>query len=579
MPFRLETLARNLTRLYTTSAMKAPFRLVWTILLVCSALTGVAFGSAYNAHPKLVVVIVIDQFRDDYLDRFRDQFGDGGFRLFLDHGAYFANCNYEYANTRTAPGHATLFTGAYSNAHGIISNEWWDPQKKREITSVQDDATRIVGVGTDAPGASPHNLLADTLGDELKLASEGKSRVFGISFKDRAAVLPGGFSADGAYWIDKNTGAWVTSTYYRSELPDWIKAFNEGKRAEKYLNKEWKDANGNVLGTTVSQHKNDGSSVPYYDLVSSTPFGNDYELEFARELVLYEHLGNGPSTDLLSISLSSNDSVGHEYGPDSPQVQAMTVATDRQLADFFNFLGHQVGLANIWIALTADHGVADLPSFVSKMRIPSANLNSQKMRNQLNAAISTLFGRTAEYVTLFDYPLAFLDESAFASARVNEDGAEHAVGNAMQKLGLRGYFTRIQLAQGTLPPTAWSRKYLNTYSPEASWFVIGIPVPYNVGSTKGTDHASPYSYDTHVPLAFYGLPFQAGTYRTHAEPVDLVATLASLLGINAPTHAVGRVLTEALATPHEPRPPSSQSYPRDHGDMAPAGGIQPGSMQ
>src|SRR5947208_1295016 len=169
-------------------------------------LSGVSLGSAYNGHPKLVLVIIIDQFRGDYLDRYRDQFGEGGFRLFLDHGAYFSNCFYNYANTRTAPGHATLFTGAYSDRHGIMANEWWDPQTKRMVTSVQDDGTKIVGISSTAPGASPHNLMADTLGDELKLATQGKARVFGIALKDRAAILPAGFSGDGAFWIDQQTG-------------------------------------------------------------------------------------------------------------------------------------------------------------------------------------------------------------------------------------------------------------------------------------------------------------------------------------------------------------------------------------
>ncbi|MGA7398760.1 MAG: alkaline phosphatase family protein, partial [Candidatus Sulfotelmatobacter sp.] len=173
------------------------------------ACTPVGLASAYNAHPKLVVVIVIDQFRGDYLERYHDKFGEGGFRLLIDHGANFTDCNYDYANTRTAPGHATLFTGAYTNGHGIAANEWWDPKKKRIVTSVEDDDTKLVGVNADGvskAGASPHNLLADTLGDELKLATQGKARVFSISLKDRAAVLPGGFAADAAYWIEPKSG-------------------------------------------------------------------------------------------------------------------------------------------------------------------------------------------------------------------------------------------------------------------------------------------------------------------------------------------------------------------------------------
>src|SRR5580692_1822829 len=207
----------------------------------------VSSASAYNAHPKLIVVIVIDQFRGDYLERYHDKFGEGGFRLLLEHGANFTECNYDYANTRTAPGHATLFTGAYSDGHGIAANEWWDPKKKRMVTAVEDDDTKLVGIPESKTGASPHNLLADTLGDEMKLATQGRSKVFGVSLKDRAAILPGGFSADAAYWIDPKSGTWVTSTYYRPDLPKWAQDFNASDRAAKYWDRDWKNANGDVL--------------------------------------------------------------------------------------------------------------------------------------------------------------------------------------------------------------------------------------------------------------------------------------------------------------------------------------------
>ncbi len=508
------------------------------------------FASAYNAHPKLVVVIVIDQFRGDYLERYRHQFGEDGFRLFLDHGANFTDCNYDYANTRTAPGHATLFTGAYSNGHGIVANEWWDPKKKKMVTSVEDDDAKLVGIAGDKTGASPHNLLADTLGDELKLATQGQARVFSLSLKDRAAVLPGGFSADAAYWIDPKTGAWITSTYYRRDLPQWARDFNAGNRAAKYWDRDW-ESNGEVLRSTAHRKSKDGSDAGFYEVVGSTPFANEYELEFAKDLVVYENLGAGQATDLLSISLSPNDILGHQVGPDSPEMAAMALALDHELADFFNFLGHRVGLANVWIALSADHGVSALPDAAKKLRIPAANLDAGKLEGQINSVLTTKFspGHSASYIKL-DYPVAWLDQDAFAAAHMKEREAEAAVGEAMKQAGLRGYYTKSQLAEGEVPNTPLGRKLSNSYSPEGGWYVLGVPEIYTVGSYKGTDHASPYTYDTHVPLAFYGLPFRPGTYRTHAEPVDLAATLASLLGINAPTHAVGRVLTEALAPAH-----------------------------
>src|ERR1700693_1139528 len=521
------------------------------------------FASAYNAHPKLVVVIVIDQSRGDYLERYRDQFGEGGFRLLLDHGANFTDCNYDYANTRTAPGHATLFTGAYSNGHGIVANEWWNPQKKKMVTSVEDDNAKQVGIAPDQTkgeqtkgdqtqdkaGASPHNLLADTLGDELKLATQGRSRVFSLSLKDRAAVLPGGFAADAAYWIEPKNGAWVTSTYYRGDLPKSAQDFNSGNRAAKYWERDVKNTSGDVLRSTAHRKGKDGSEAGFYEVIGPTPFANEYELEFAKQLVVYENLGAGQATDLLAISLSPNDILGHQVGPDSPEMGAMALALDRELADFFNFLGHQIGLANLWIALSADHGVSALPDAAKKFHISAANLGAGKLEAQINGALTAKFspGHAASYMK-FDYPLAWLDQDVFAAAQLKEHDAEAAVGEAMKQAGLvRDFFTKSQLAEGEVSATALGKKFLNSYTPEGGWYVMGVPNLYTVGSATGTDHASPYTYDTHVPLAFYGLPFRPGTYRTHAEPIDMATTLASLLGINAPTHAVGRVLTEALA--------------------------------
>jgi type I phosphodiesterase/nucleotide pyrophosphatase len=519
--------------------------LTWLITII--GLSVSSFASAYDGHPKLVVVIVIDQFRGDYLERYRNQFGDGGFRLLLDHGAYFPNCNYNYANTRTAPGHSTLFTGAYSNGHGIAANEWWDQKKKRMVTSVEDDSTKLVGVAGDKTGASPHNLLADTLGDELKLATQGKSRVFGISLKDRASVLPAGFAGDAAYWIEPKSGAWVTSTYYRNDLPKWAQDFNSTRTA-KYWDREWKDEQGTVLRSTAHRKGKDNAEGGFYEVVGSTSLGNEYEFEFVKELVAHENVGRGPATDLLSISLSPNDILGHQVGPDSPEMHQMALDLDRELANFISFLGHEIGLANVWIALSADHGVSSLPDAVKKLRIPAANVGGAKLEEQLNSAITAKFssGHPAAYVKL-DYPLVWLDQDAFAAAHVREHDAEIAVGEAMKQAGLRDYYTKSQLAAGEVPNNAMGRKYLNSYSPEGSWFVMGVPDFYTVGLGNGTDHTSPYNYDTHVPLAFYGLPFQPGTYRISAEPVDLAATLASLLGINAPTHSVGRVLSEGLA--------------------------------
>ena len=552
------------------SLRPAPLLLCSTFLLLCSIPS--AFASAYNARPKLVVVIVIDQFRGDYLERYHDQFGEGGFRVFLDRGAYFTDCNYDYANSRTAPGHATLFTGSYTSGHGIVANEWWDPAKKKRVTSVEDDKTKLVGTGKTGPGASPHNLTNDTLGDELKLATGGKARVFAISLKDRAAVFPAGFSGDAAYWIDPKSGDWITSSYYRPDLPEWVRNFNGSHRAQKFWNREWKDSDGNTLGSTAPRNGKDGTPAGFYEVVGSTPFADDYQLQFAKELVLYEKLGAGSATDLLVISLSANDILGHQVGPDSPQMRSMALELDTSLAEFFGFLGHQIGMANVWMALSADHGIAPLPEFAKTLRLPAANLDAKALREQINSLLSKKYSKKADYLVDLDYPLAWLSEDAFAGtpAGKKESDAEADAGEAMKQAGFTGYFTKSQLARGETPATEVGRRYSHSYSPEGGWYVIGIPSPFHVGITKGTDHETPFSYDTHVPLAFYGLAFQPGTYRTRAEPVDLAVTLASLLGINAPAQATGRVLTEALPPPPHHSAAPSATLPAG----APAGATQ-----
>ena len=247
------------------------------LLLVLLFSAGAALASAYNARPKLVVLIVVDQLRGDLLERYHDQFVEGGFRLLMDKGAYFSNCNYQYANTRTAPGHATIGTGTYTLGHGILANEYWDAAQKKKIDTTFDADTRQIGDDRTGSSSSPRALLATTFSDELRLATAGKSRAYGVALKDRAALLPVGYSANGAFWIDRDNGQWVTSTYYMKEPPDWLVEFNHGKRAEKYLDLDWKDAEGNIVGHTRPKERN-GKPMNYYDTVGETAYANDYEI-------------------------------------------------------------------------------------------------------------------------------------------------------------------------------------------------------------------------------------------------------------------------------------------------------------
>jgi hypothetical protein len=521
------------------------------VLFILGLWAVASFASAYNAQPKLVVIVVVDQLRGDLLERYHDDFGEGGFRLLMDHGAWFTSCYYNYAATKTAPGHSTIGSGTYALGHGIFANEWWDPNLRRVISSVEDEGTKPLGLPIGVEGekwsASPHNLQTDTIGDELKLATGGRAKVYGVALKDRAAILPVGFSADAAFFLDPRSGAFVTSTYYMQQPPAWLVQFNEGKTRASYLNREVKDASGNVLRSTAPSKNGKGKEASFYDLVGPTPWGNDYTVDIAKQIIENEKLGRGAVTDLISISFSSPDILGHKVGPDSPEHKAMLIALDRTVADFFQYLDTKVGKGNWAVALSADHGIAPLPDFARKIRIPALNFSPKDLQTQLNLMLNLKYKKEAKYVVLVDYPTIHLDSEAFGALDVKEAEAEEAVGELMLKVGFRIYATKTQMSTGKLPTnTVFREQTLNAYSPLGGWYVTGLYPPFQVGSSSGTSHAVPYSYDAHVPLAFYGTAFRADIYRESVEPVDLAVTLSSLLRINKPASAVGRVLHEAF---------------------------------
>jgi predicted AlkP superfamily pyrophosphatase or phosphodiesterase len=516
-------------------------------------------ASAYDNKPKLVVVIVVDQFRGDYLERFRDRLGPNGFRLFTDKGAYFDDCHYDYANLRTAPGHSTLGTGAYTNGHGIPGNEWYSYAYNRVLSSVDDPVfATLKGAGQTGEGFSPNNLQATTFGDELKFATQGKSHVFGIALKDRAAILPAGHAADAAYFIDHEDGEWISSSFYMQALPQWVQQYNASKPQQKYLNQQIKDANGVVTRTTQVKTKSDGTPIGFYDAVGITPFGNDYEFDFARALIEHENLGKHETTDLLVLSLSAFDILGHKVGPDSPEQLQMLLTLDKQLADFFGYLDKQVGLANTWLALSADHGIAPLPDTAAANRFPvlisedeqNARMINMRLNQQLHPKKADAAAGKQEdvaFVSLVRWPTVFLDSRKFADFGIDEQNAEAMTAAIFQEVSrVPEVYTRWDLQHGIAPNTEMGRRIAHTYSNIAGWEVIGLQPLFSMEAAGGTTHGAPYSYDTHVPLAFYGSVFKPGIYRTHAEPVDLAPTLTNLLGTDRPSHSVGRILTEAI---------------------------------
>ncbi|MCI0338868.1 MAG: alkaline phosphatase family protein [Acidobacteria bacterium] len=514
---------------------------------------------------RLVVGIVIDQFRYDYLARFEDLFVDGGFKRLLNHGAVFANANYVHTPTYTACGHATFMSGATPALNGIIGNEWFERETSKRVTSVSDDSVKLLGGREGVSGMSPSRLLGSTIGDELKLASIGQSKVVGISLKDRSAILPAGKRPNAAYWYDANTGNLVSSTYYFNDMPAWAKKFNHEQRPDRFFGKRWEkllpepayqrstadDASyeKGTLGNKFPYTITGGEESPgprFYTQFESTPFANDYLVDFAKAAIENEKLGTDDNTDLLTISFSSNDLIGHAYGPYSQEVQDVTLRTDRLLAEFVNYLDLKIGLDRVIIALTADHGVAPVPE---QVREPGygGRVDPKAVTEAIEATLDQRF-ENEKWVLSFVNGNVYLDESAIEKRKIAAEEVERVACKAVMKIpGIDSCFTRSQLVSGGLPPTMIARSVANGFHPKRNGNLVIVPQPfYFFGEGLATTHGSPYSYDTHVPVIFFGSRIAPGVYYNACSPADIAPTLAALLKIETPSNSTGRILSEAI---------------------------------
>ncbi|TAM81498.1 MAG: alkaline phosphatase family protein [Acidobacteria bacterium] len=502
--------------------------------------------------PRLIIMLVIDQFRYDYLLRFRPEFVQGGFNLLLS-GANFVNCRYDYATTATCPGHAALATGAYANLNGIIGNSWWAPALGKEVYCVADPDVQVVGAAS-GEGMSPRNLTASTFGDELRLASGLKSQVVAISWKDRAAIMLGGHLPSAVYWADPSTAHFITSTYYTSTLPGWVAQFNAQDPAKEYCGEPWRalpetpDVGGKMLHAAATGPGEPCPSRKFSEHLPSTPFANQLELNFATAAIQNDHLGQGPATDLLAISLSANDYIGHGYGPYSPEVADATLRTDRYLADFFKKVNQLVGLDNVWITLSADHGVAPTPAFILEHHLGPGRLDPKPVKAAVEQALAKAFGPGDWLANLGEFYID-LNHPALESHNISIAQAEEVAAHAAMSVPtIRAAFTRTQFLDGELPRTPLARKAANSYNPTRSGDVFLIPQPYAVinGSMTGTSHGTPWNYDAQVPLVFWGQEFKPGNYTMPAQPIDLASTLAAALGMTQPSDAQGQPLTNIL---------------------------------
>lgn len=510
------------------------------------------FGAA-NLRPKLVVGIIIDQFRYDYLTRFRGDY-HGGLNQLLTQGADFTNAFYAQVPTVTAVGHSIFMSGAMPAVSGIVSNAWYDRDEAKVVTSVCDWSVKTVGgedAGkgpscTDDAPASPKRLLVSTVGDELRNSHE-ESKVIGISIKARAAILPSGHRAAGAYWFDDVSGNFVSSTFYMDELPDWAKSFNERKLAAKYVERKW-DGFPNWSFRAAS-----GSSAPYAKLPAS-PWGNELIEQFAEQALTGEKLGQRGATDLLTVSFSSNDYVGHRVGPDAPEVRDMAIRTDQLLGKLFRLIDEKVGLKNVIVVLSADHGVAATPDRDKAEKMPGGYVsgNPEKI---VEEALTARFGAAEWLIPGGGETNLYFNRSAMENAKTSDgkpanlEEIYHVASEALlsnPQLHVARVYTREQLENG-ITGDFIALAEMNGYNSKRSGDLAIVLEPSYIPGRSGTTHFSPYAYDRHVPVLFMGPGIKPGRYDNTIEPNDIAPTLATMLDIQTPSGSSGRVLTEMLA--------------------------------
>ncbi len=500
-----------------------------------------------STETRLVLLIAVDQFRYDYFTRFHSEF-TAGFKKLLTGGAVFTNAYLEHYPTVTAIGHATMLTGATPSVSGIIGNDWFDRKAGKSVASITDDTVKPVG----APGAStasPRRLLVSTLGDEMELASGAPKgaanapRVVGISLKDRAAIMPVGRGANAAYWFDTKTGAFVTSTYYMSDVPAWVQAFNDRRAADSLAGESWLALS---VGTPVLKQlpKEKGSTL--YEAVYGSPFGNQMLVDFTTAAITEERLGQRGIIDLLSVSFSSNDSVGHTYGPDSPQVRDIAIRTDRAIGQLLDRVDKMVGLQHTIIALTADHGVAPVPESAAKLSLPGGRLTNKELFGAIEQALTARFGEgkwllaTAGSSPYLNYELIAEKQLDAVEVRRIAAAAAMAVPHVVR------VYTRDQLLRSEVANDLIGSRVLRGFNAQRSGDLEIILEPFWMRQATGTTHGSPYNYDAHIPLILMGRGVKAGKYPGRVALNDLAPTLAALIDVDAPNGSSGRVLTEAL---------------------------------
>ncbi len=516
------------------------------------------------SRPKLVIGLVVDQMRWDYLYNFYNRYSNGGFKRLINQGFSAENTFINYTPTYTGCGHAAIYTGSVPAINGIIGNNWYDPEIGRDVYCTEDKSVKTVGSATKAGEMSPKNLITTTITDELRIATNFKSKVIGISLKDRGSILPAGHSANAAYWYDGESGGFVTSTYYMPQLPNWLTEYNNTKPANLFYAKNWetiypiatytqstadnKPYEGKIKGedAPVFPHQLSNFIDKNFDVIRSTPHGNTMTLDLAKLAIAKENLGKNGTTDFLAVSCSSTDYVGHQYGPNSIEIEDTYLRLDKDLEDFFNYLDKTLGKDNYLFFLSADHAVAHVPAFMAENKLPAGTVNNSTLRRGLNTLLAEKFKIKNPVITVMNNQIMF-DKDAIDSLNIDFDKVKTAAINYLRKQdGILDAVDLSNLANTTLPSEI-KTSITNGYNARRSGSVYFISKPnWFDGGATGTTHGAWYPYDSHIPLLFMGWNVKPGKTNKTYHMTDIAVTLAAMLHIQMPNGSIGQVITEAI---------------------------------
>ena len=516
--------------------------------------------------PKLIIGIVIDQMRYDYIYRYWNKLENNGFKRFINEGAVCKNAYQNYLYTQTGPGHATIYTGATPSVNGIVTNEWYIPLKKQKVYCVEDSKAKTVGSNSDKGKVSPVNLLTTTIGDELRLSNQNKSKVIAIAMKDRSAILPGGHNPNAAYWYDETTGNWITSTYYMDSLPKWVDEFNNKKLADLYLDRLWTpllpitdyseslpDSNKYEVGFSNNQ-----KNFPYdlsfiskkdkkirdYSILKNTPFGNTYTHDFAIASVLGESLGKHDYTDFLAVSFSPTDYIGHSFGPLAVETEDTYLRLDKEIAHFLDFIESEIGKENVLIFLTGDHGSSQHPQYLIDNRLPGGIFKQYYALSLLKSYLNAVYG-DGEWVLCYLDNQIFLNHALIEDSKLSlKDVQDKVAAFMLQFNGVQNAVTATTLQTNNFTKGMFMFMQ-NSYNQKRSGDVlINLEPGWIQDMNYFIDHNTAYSYDTHVPLLWYGWKISHKTILREVHPVDIVPTISALLNIESPSGCNGEPIDE-----------------------------------